>query len=378
MNWKIPLFDLDIGEEEKNAVLDVLSNGWLTMGRRTAEFESLFREKTGARHAYAVASGTAALHLACSTAGFKKGDEVICPGLTFVATAHAIRYTGARAVFTESRGSTDLNIDPGDIEQKISERTKGVLILHYAGFPCDMAEITTVCKRHGLVLIEDCAHSLFSSYRGEKMCGRYGLCGCFSFFSNKNMTTGEGGMIITDDDDAAESIRLMRSHGMTSLTMDRHEGRAVGYDVVTPGYNYRIDEMRAALGMAQLRKLDERLARRREVYTYYRSRLKNLPVELPFEAQLQRRDTVGIHIFPVLLPRGCKRDQVMAQLRSRGVQTSIHYPPVHFFKEFKNEATRLPVTEDLVERELTLPFYPSLTEKEIDYVVECVAGALKS
>lgn len=288
MNWKIPLFDLDIGEEEKNAVLDVLSDGWLTMGRRTAEFEALFREKTGARHAYAVASGTAALHLACNAAGFKEGDEVICPGLTFVATAHAIRYTGAQAVFAESRGSTDLNIDPEDIEQKISERTKGILILHYAGFPCDMAEITTVCKRHGLVLIEDCAHSLFSSYRGEKVCGRYGLCGCFSFFSNKNMTTGEGGMIITDDDDTAESIRLMRSHGMTSLTMDRHERRAVGYDVVTPGYNYRIDEMRAALGMTQLRKLDERLARRREVYTYYRSRLKNLPVELPFEAHSTR------------------------------------------------------------------------------------------
>ena len=249
--WKIPLCEMSLGQRESEAIQKVLSSGWLTMGEITHEFEQRFAELVGVKHALAVSSCTAALHLANQVLGIGPGDEVICPALTFVATANAIVYVGARPVFADIESFDNFSISAEDIEAKITDKTKAILVVHYAGYPCDMDQITDVAKRYQLRIIEDCAHAPGASYHG-KPCGSIGDLGCFSFFSTKNMTTAEGGMLTTNDEQLAERLRIMRSHGMTSLTLDRHKGHAFSYDVVELGYNYRMDEIRAALGLVQL------------------------------------------------------------------------------------------------------------------------------
>jgi len=264
MTWKIPLSDIDFTAEESNAVLKVIESGWLTMGAVTQQFEQEFADYAGAKHAIAVANGTAALHLACVVAGIGPGDEVILPSLTFVATANAVRYTGATPVFADIESEKTLNISPDSIEANINERSRAIIVVHYGGYSCDMPAIMDIANKHGLVVIEDAAHAIGSSLE-KRMLGTWGQTGCFSFFSNKNMTTGEGGMIVTDNADLAERLRRLRSHGMTSVTWDRHKGHAWSYDVVDLGYNYRLDEIRSALGRVQLSKLDAYNSRRREL-----------------------------------------------------------------------------------------------------------------
>ena len=247
MNWRVPLADLDYGEEEEQAVLEVLHSRWLTMGAITKEFETEFAEYVGARHAVAVSNATEALHLACAALGIGRGDEVIAPSLTFVATTNAILYTGADVRFADISGPGDLNISPPQIEEQITERTRAVMVMHYGGYPCDMRAILEIAARHQLAVIEDAAHATGARLEGRAL-GTWGDVGCFSFFSNKNLSTGEGGMLVTNREDMAEKVRSLRSHGMTTLTWDRHQGHAYSYDVVDLGYNYRIDEMRSALG----------------------------------------------------------------------------------------------------------------------------------
>lgn len=254
MEWKIPLADIDFGAEEQEAVLSVLNSRWLTMGGVTREFEQAFEEYLGVKHALAVANGTAALHMACLVADLQPGDEVIVPALTFVATANAVRYTGATPVFADIVSLDDLDLSPDQVELLITPRTKAVIVMHYGGYPCDMPAFKRIAEKNHLKIIEDDAHAVGSSFEGRAM-GTWGDIGCYSFFSNKNMTTGEGGMVVTNDDAIFERLSRLRSHGMTTLTWDRHRGHAWSYDVVDLGYNYRIDEIRAAIGLAQLRKL---------------------------------------------------------------------------------------------------------------------------
>ena len=264
-NWKVPLADLDLDTDDIRAVVDVVRSKWLSMGPVTAEFEQCFAEYIGVKYAFAVVNCTAALHLAHVALGAATGDTVICPALTFVATANAIRYTGATPVFADITSADDLNISPDDIEAKIDDTTKGICVVHYGGYPCDMDRIMHIARRHHLYVVEDVAHApgaacwvtmppRASSTAGGvfKKCGSIGDIGCFSFFSNKNMTTAEGGMLTTDSDTIADRIRRLRSHGMTSLTWDRERGHSFSYDVTDMGYNYRMDELRAALGLAQL------------------------------------------------------------------------------------------------------------------------------
>ena len=277
--WKVPLADVTLGPEEIAAVTEVLKSGWLSMGPKTEEFEQRFKEFLGVKHAFAVANGTAALHLACESVGLKEGDEVLCPALTFVATANAILYTGARPVFIDINGPHDLNLSVADAAAKVTERTRAIMVLHYGGYPCDLDGVRALASKYNLKIIEDCAHApgaVYHSHDGPQMAGTIGDVGCFSFFANKNMTTGEGGMVVTKDDGLAEKIRIRRSHGMTTLTWDRHKGHSFSYDVVARGYNYRLDEMRAALGLVQLRNLAENNARRRELTGCYREGLKDL------------------------------------------------------------------------------------------------------
>jgi dTDP-4-amino-4,6-dideoxygalactose transaminase len=376
--WKIPLADLDFGPEESTAVQNVLNSRWLTMGAVTDEFEQAFARFNQVKHAIAVANGTAALHLACASIGLGRGDEVITPALTFVATVNAIRYTGATPVFADITSQTDLNISPESIENQINERTKAIMVVHYGGYPCDMPAILALARKYHLNVIEDAAHAVGAELEGRKL-GCWSDVGCYSFFSNKNMTTGEGGMLVTNDDELAAKIRLMRSHGMTTLTWDRHRGHAWGYDVVELGYNYRMDEIRAALGLVQLGKLEKNNEKRRRLtHLYHGSFTELLPfIILPFK---NHRGISSSHIMPVLIPEVVNRIGVLEQLKQQGIQASHHYPPVHRFSAYQRlnvtKPPQLPVTESVADREVTLPLYPTMSDEDVYTVVRSVQQAL--
>jgi dTDP-4-amino-4,6-dideoxygalactose transaminase len=374
--WRIPLADVDLGPEEEAAVLDVLRRGWLSMGEVTAAFEAEFAALTGARHALAVTNCTAALHLAGLALGWGPGDEVIVPSLTFVATANAVRYTGATPIFADISSESDFSLSAEDVAERITPRTKAITVVHYAGHAADMGAILALAERHGLAVVEDVAHAPGGDL-DDRALGTWGNIGCFSFFANKNMTTGEGGMMTTDDDELAARLRLLRSHGMTSLTWDRHKGHAWSYDVVAPGYNYRIDEVRAAIGRVQLAKVTAANKRRRALDALYRELLPAVVPELgvPYSST---RGTPACHLRPVLLPPGADRRRFMDEMKARGIQTSIHYPPIHRFSYYRDAAgaTTLPLTDLVGEREVTLPLYPALTTADVESVVAAVAEAL--
>ncbi|MDP1533876.1 MAG: DegT/DnrJ/EryC1/StrS aminotransferase family protein, partial [Rubrivivax sp.] len=257
MNWQVPLFDPDLGPEEEQAVIDVIRSKWLTMGDRTKAFERAFASETGVPVALACNSATAALHMALAALDIGPGDDVIVPSLTFVATANAVRYCGARPVFADVASLADWNVDAASIERVLTPATKAVVVVHYAGYACDMPGIMALAARRGLLVVEDVAHAPCASLDGVAL-GAWGDVGCFSFFSNKNMTTAEGGMVTTRRPELAERLGWLRSHGMTTLTLDRHKGHAFGYDVVALGFNYRMSELNAALGLVQLRRVRER------------------------------------------------------------------------------------------------------------------------
>ncbi len=379
-NWRIPLADLDLGSEEKAAVMDVLDRRWLTMGEVTQAFEQEFADFIGAKHALAVGNCTEALHMACLAADIGPGDEVIVPSLTFVATANAVAYTGALPVFAEVKSGQDLTISVESIESRITPQTRAIIPMHYGGYLCHMEEINALAKAHGLVVIEDAAHAPGTSLDG-KMAGTWGDLGCFSFFSNKNMTTGEGGMVTTNNDAYVDKLRWLRSHGMTSLTWDRHNGHAWSYDVVFPGYNYRMDEMHAALGRVQLQKLAHNNARRAALVAVYRQILLQVApnLEIPF---MDHPGISAYHLMPVLLPAGRDRTQVMECMKEHGIQTSIHYPPIHTFSHYQKwlgeRIGPMPVTEDIAARELTLPLYPGMTNSDVEAVADALNDALHS
>lgn len=368
MEWKVPLADLDFGTEEEEAVLGVLRSKWLTMGAVTQTFEEEFRRSIQTRHAFAVSNATVALHLACTALGIGPGDEVIVPSLSFVATANAVLYTGATVRFADIIGPQDLTIDPAEIEKLITPQTKAMIVMHYAGFPCRLPEIMAIAKKHGVAVIEDAAHCPGAALDGKAL-GTWGDVGCFSFFSNKNLSTGEGGMVVTDRDDLATRIRLQRSHGMTTLTYDRHKGHAHSYDVTALGYNYRIDEIRSAIGLEQLKKLPHNNARRQTFTAIYRQALAGSRVSMPFVGPYEQ---ASYHILPALLPEGADRAHIIDAMKALGIQTSIHYPPIHTFTYYRSRfgEIHLPKTEAVAQREITLPLYPTMGEEKVHFVAE--------
>ncbi len=376
--WNVPLAEVQFGAEEIGMVTEVLKSGWISQGPLVQRFEEKFAEFLGVKFAIAVTNGTAALHLACLSLDLGPGDEVLCPSLTFVATANAIRYTGAQPRFVDILGLHDFNLSLEDAARKITPNTKAIMVVHYGGFPADLVAIQGLAGRHGLAIIEDCAHAPGATYTappGRHRVGTLGTVSCFSFFSNKNMTTGEGGMLVTDDPVLAARLRIARSHGMTTLTWDRHRGHSYSYDVVAQGYNYRLDELRAALGLVQLSHLEENNKRRQELTHLYREKLRDLPqVRLPF---LEELGASACHIFPVLLPAEVDRLRFITFLKDLGIQTSIHYPPIHRFTyyrtlwppEFDHHLTH---TEEVAAREVTLPLFPSMTTQQIEEVVGAI------
>lgn len=369
--WRVTLADVTIGAPEREAILDVLDSGWLSMGPLTEQFEEAFARFTGSGEAVAVTNGTAALHLAAAALGLGPGDEVICPTLTFVASAAAIRQTGAEVVLADSTSAEDFALDPTEIDRLTGPRTRAVLVLHYGGYPADMDAIRAAADRHNLLIIEDAAHAL-GAYLDDQHCGTMGDAGCFSFFPNKNMTTAEGGMVIFRDPDVTARARRLRSHAMTTLTWDRHRGHASSYDVVGLGFNYRIDEIRAALGLAQLGHLQELNKRRSELSARYRKLLADTPLHMP---QLGGRGRSAHHLAPVLAPSAPERDRIREMLHAARIQTSVHYPPIHRFSFYRDAGVSLPRAEDVTDRLITLPLHSKLTDADIDFVVDEVVRA---
>ncbi|HEX5853096.1 MAG TPA: DegT/DnrJ/EryC1/StrS aminotransferase family protein [Solirubrobacteraceae bacterium] len=370
---ELPLFDLRLQPQDLDAVAATLRSGWLTLGPRTAEFERAFADQLGARHAIALSSCTAALHLAYLAAGVGPGDEVIVPSFTFAATAAAVLYCGATPVFAEIVSRKLPSLDPDDVERRITPRTKAVCLVHFAGYAGAADRLSELCAARGIALIEDVAHAPSATLHGRKL-GTWGLAGAFSFFSNKVLSVGEGGLLCTDDDDVAELVRSRRSHAMTSGTWDRHSGRTDTYDVTGLGFNYRLDEPRAALLLSRLRGLEQDIARRRELTARYRELLEEIEgIVVPFEDE----DIPGssCYVMPIMIEQDGRQAEISSRLRELGIQTSIFYPSIHRFSAYRERFpdVSLPITELASRTELTLPFYPHMTDE--DQVR--VAGALR-
>ncbi len=382
--WKTPLFELNYDERELRAAMEVIRSGWITMGEKTESFEKAFAEFLGeGALCTATSSGTAALHMALLAAGVGPGDEVIVPALTFVADINVVQIVGASPIVVDCLSHEDWNISPEGIGAALTPRTKAVLVVHYAGYACDMDAIRAALRAAAdgklIYLIEDCAHAPGARYRG-RACGTIGDIGCFSFFTNKNLSVGEGGMFVTRSAQLHEKGRHLRSHGMTTLTLDRHRGRAVSYDVMEPGLNYRLDEIRAAMGLVQLEKLPEANRRRGELVQRYRELLDRVPrVRVPF-----RNHALGepsYHIFPLLLEEAVDRMAVIAGLKQQGIQSSIHYPPFAQFTAYRASGlSHTPIAWDISKRELTLPLFPTMSFGQVEFVCstlrELLAGPI--
>jgi dTDP-4-amino-4,6-dideoxygalactose transaminase len=378
MSFDLPLVEIEVTDGDVEAVLDCLRSGWLTMGPRTQEFEEKLAPVAGTEHAIAVSSGTAALHLACRAAGIGPGDEVIVPSFTFVATAHAPRYCGAQVVFADAESPKHCNVDPEQVRALIGPRTKAVIAVHFWGYPAEVEVLREICDEQNVILIEDCAEAIGARTMSGAPVGSVGHVGCFSFFSKKQLAIGEGGAVSTDDGEIAAAVRSLRSHGMTSVTWERHRGHGLGYDVTDIGFNYRMDEPHAALGLSRVRRLAADNETRREAVRDYRSRLGGLgAIELPFDD-----DDVGrsSHFaFPILATDADARDALREELKMRGVQTTW-YPALHNLSAYRGSAnpSRLRVAAELASRHLVLPLHASLGAGQVDTVVGRLEDALDS
>ena len=371
MKEVISLAEPVLGNEEKEVLCAVIDSGWLTMGERVARFERAFADLHGAENAVAVNSCTAGLHLALHALGIGPGDQVLVPSLTFVATVNAVLYAGATPVFVDIQGEHTPHISLAEAEFRCTSKTKAVIVMHYGGYAVDLPSWRSFADNKGIFLIEDAAHA---PAVGDV--GRYSDASAFSFFTNKNMTTAEGGMVLALDREVLEDIRQLRSHGMTSVTLDRYYGHAYSYDVTMLGYNYRLDELRAALGLAQLKRVLNWNSRRRALTKTYRDLISAcIPeVRIPFKPEHK----TSAHLMAVLLPRGIDRRKVMGKVREDGIQTSIHYPPVHNFTYYRKAfpGINLPNTEKFADRVLTLPLHPLLRERDIEHTVAVLARVI--
>jgi len=377
-DWKITFADNTVDEEEIEAVTAVLRSRWLSAGPRTAEFERDFATALRVEDAVAVNSGTAALHLAVIALGIGPGDEVIMPSLTFVAGAAMTALQGATPVFADVRSELDLTIDPEEVKALITPRTKAVIGMHYGGFPADLDALGQIARSTGIALIEDACHAPNVIDQWGRKLGTVGDVGCFSFFATKNMTTGEGGMVVARDPAVRERIRSTRAHSLTTTTWTRLRTGSVGYDVDGIGMNYRPTEITSAIGRIQLAKLRADNKRRRELVEAYRSRLCTEPrIGIPFGNWFGE---AGFHLMAVTLPDDVDREQVRAALTAAGIQSSVHYPPTHLFsyyrERFASDTRPLPVTERLAGRLLSLPLHARLTVNDVDLVADTLLAAL--
>jgi dTDP-4-amino-4,6-dideoxygalactose transaminase len=373
-DWKVPLAAVHVPEADIAVVAETYRSGWLSMGPRTVDLEHEFARYTGAAHAVAVTNGTAALHLICLAAGLGPGDEVIAPSLTFVASVNAVRYTGASVAFADIESLERPWLSAESVRDAVTPRTRAIMAVHYGGHPGQIERLAELAAERGIVLLEDAAHAAGSRLHGRHL-GTFGAASAFSFFSNKNLAVGEGGMVLTEDAELAAQMRTLRSHGMTSLSWDRHRGHATDYDVVALGFNYRIDEPRSALALARLARLDDENARRARLAARYRQEIARVPGITPALDPVDGLESAN-HLFTAVLAEGVDRDELRAFLAARGIQTSLHYPPAHRFAVHAQGAPELPLTDEYAERAVTLPLFADMTDAQQDLVLEALSAAL--
>jgi UDP-4-amino-4,6-dideoxy-N-acetyl-beta-L-altrosamine transaminase len=369
-----------IDEEDIRAVVEVLRSDYITTGPKIAELENRIAEYTGAKHAVVVSNGTAALHAACFAAGIEAGDEVITTPMTFAASANCILYMGAKPVFADIDSRT-YNIDPKEIERKITEKTKAIIPVHFTGQPCDMDEIMKIAEKNGLTVIEDGAHALGAEYKGRRI-GTIGSMTTFSFHPVKHITTGEGGAITTNDDNLYEKLIMFRTHGITrdKDLMNQDEGPWY-YEQHYLGYNNRITDIQAALGISQMNKLESFLEKRRSFAAAYNKLLRGLEgITVPYQADYGNS---AWHIYIIRLNQtklGLRRREVFEELRKRNIGVNVHYIPVYYhpyFRELGYEKGICPVAEELYEEIITLPLYPAMELEDIYYIVENIADTIR-
>ena len=364
----IPVSRPSIGQEELKEVEKVFATGWLGLGSTVFEFENKLKDYLGAKHVLAVNTGTTALHIALDAFGIKDGDEVIVPSLTFCASIQVITALGARPVFCEINPE-NLNIDVTDVEKKITKNTKAIMPVHYCGQACDMDALMEIGKNHNIVIIEDAAHAFGSSYKGKKI-GSFGDATCFSFDPIKNLTCGEGGAVTLSDDKVAETIRTKRILGIDKDTWHRYRNeRAWFYEVTTQGYRYHMSNINAAIGLAQLKKFEYFIQKKKEIVQKYNDAFMNID-GLKILSWNLKETAPFTYIIRVL--NGARED-LIAFLKGKGVGTGIHYIPNHLQPFFKPFATSLPVTEQIGEEILTLPLFYDMTEEQVSTVIEAVS-----
>jgi len=376
---QIPFHKPYITEEEINEVIGSLKNGWLTMGKKTMEFEKRFKDYIGSKNAVAVNSCTAALHLALKVIGLKKGDEVIIPSTTFVATAEVVNYFEAKPVLVDIEKDTHL-IDINKIEEKISPKTKAIIPVHFSGQPADMDEILAISKKYDLYVIEDAAHALPAWYKGKKI-GTIGDITAFSFYVTKTLATGEGGMVTTENDKWADRIRILRLHGISKDAWKRYskEGNWE-YDVIENGYKYNTTDINAALGLAQLKKIEWMWKERIKIAEKYNEEFKNYEELILYKVKDDRISSW--HLYPVKLNLEAlkiNRNQFIEELKNRGIGTSVHFIPLYRFSYYKKlyNYEDFPNSEWIFERVISLPIFPGMTDKEINYIIDNVLNIIE-
>ncbi|MBU2658631.1 DegT/DnrJ/EryC1/StrS family aminotransferase [Bacillus cabrialesii] len=369
----------DITNEELETVAETIKSGWISKGPKVIEFEKKLGEYLGAEHVISCNSGTAALHMALLALGIGEGDEVIVPSFTFCSSVNVILHVGATPVFADIC-EDDLCIDPEDVRQKLSPRTKAVIAVHFAGYPANLDELSSICKENGLYLIEDAAHALGTRYKG-KMIGTHGDAVCFSFYATKNITTGEGGALILKDEEAAERARLYGWHGITKNAWNRYgEKGSWRYDVLLPGFKYNMTDIQAALGLVQLKRAAEIQEKRTRIANYYASELTNQSkrAELPL-TDIPSHITHSWHLFILRVKkRGeMERDQFIENMKAKHIGLSVHFIPVHMHPYYKEHfPAKLPVTERIFPEIVSLPLYSQLSKENCQYIVQSIKEVL--
>ena len=370
----LPYGRQSLDDADIEAVVEVLKSDWLTTGPKIAEFEERFAAWVGSRYAVSFSSGTAALHGAAFAAGLAPGDEVITTPMTFCATANCILYPGASPVFADVSVDT-LNIDPVEVSKKITLRTKAFIAVDYAGHPAELEELRTLAKARGALLIEDACHALGAEYRGKRV-GSIADMTVFSFHPVKHLTTGEGGMVATDQAPLAETLRKFRNHGISSEARERQESEQWFYEMVLLGFNYKLTDIACALGLSQLNRLEANLARRREIAARYNAAFRDLP-EIVVPAVLGGVDPAW-HLYPIRLKLemlAARRDDIFRALRAENIGANVHYIPVHrhpYYRERFGNHESYPVAEDAYERLLSLPVFPAMTDRDVEDVIGAV------
>lgn len=377
----LPFHKADVGDEEITEVVNVLRSGWLTTGPKVREFEAEFAAFVGAQHAVAVNSCTAALHLALEAAGLCEGDEVLVPTMTFAATAEVVSYFKARPVLIDCVQDT-LNLDPDKIEEAITDKTKAIIPVHFAGHPCDMKQILSVARAHDLHVIEDAAHALPARYQG-KMVGGIADSTCFSFYATKNITTGEGGMVTTDNADWAARIRMMSLHGLSRDAWNRYSANGSWYyEILSPGFKYNLTDMAAALGLAQLKKCDRFWKARERCADLYNEGFRDLPEIICPKAASHVQHAWHLYVIQLDLDRlRISRNEFIHKLQRAGIGCSVHFIPLHLHPYYQDmwgyRPNDLPVSNAVFQRILSLPLYSKMTEADVTRVIETVMNLVK-